>query len=200
MPEGNRSEQLHMLWPERLLASPPQVEVPRGYVLRTFRGDDAPGYLRLMAAAGFTGWDETMLGRWLLKVIPRGFFVAFDRASGEIVATAMAAHNPSRLHLRGGELGWVAGDPRHAGKGLGTAVCAAAIACFIEAGYRRIYLRTDDHRLAALKTYLKLGYVPFLFAPGMRERWQAVCAKLAWPFEPDTWPTPEDDAWRELGP
>ena len=64
----------------------------------------------------------------------------------------------------GGELGWVAGDKDHAGKGLGAAVCNRAVQRFLSAGYRRIYLQTDDVRLAAVKVYLKMGFVPYLFA------------------------------------
>jgi mycothiol synthase len=41
--------------------------------------------------------------------------------------------------------------------------------------------------LAAIKIYLKLGYVPFLYAPEMPERWQQVCAALGWAYTPETW-------------
>ena len=61
------------------------------------------------------------------------------------VATAMACHNPAPLHPFGGELGWVAGDPAHAGKGLGLAVCTAVTARFLSAGYHNVmgYFRDD---------------------------------------------------------
>jgi RimJ/RimL family protein N-acetyltransferase len=72
----------------------------------------------------------------------------------------------------------------HAGKKLGRVVCAAATARFLRAGYRRIYLKTDDWRLPAIVTYLRLGYVPLLYAPDMAERWQAVHARLNWPYAP----------------
>ena len=115
--------------------------------------------------------------------------MAVHEASSEIVASAMGLHDHSDLHPFGGELGWVAGDPAHAGKGLGMAVCAAVTARLIGAGYRDIHLYTEHWRLAALKTYLKLGYVPFLFALEMPERWRAVCAQLRWPFTPEAWPS-----------
>ena len=60
------------------------------------------------------------------------------------------------------------------------AVCAAVVARFLQAGYERIYLKTDDWRLPAIKVYLQLGFVPFLFTMGMEERWKTVCAKLKW--------------------
>jgi mycothiol synthase len=64
------------------------------------------------------------------------------------------------------------------------AVCAAVTARLIAAGYRDIHLYTEHWRLAALKTYLKLGYVPFLYAERMAPRWAAVCEQLGWPFTP----------------
>jgi mycothiol synthase len=96
----------------------------------------------------------------------------------------MASHSPCALHPYGGELGWVAGDPAHSGKGLGLATCTAVTARFIQAGYRRIYLRTDDFRLPAIKIYLKMGYQPLLHAPDMEARWKAVCEALKMPFTP----------------
>lgn len=178
------AEQLQMLWPQELLDVPPEVHVPAGFTLRTFRTGDEEAYCRLMAAAGFEGWDTARLHEWLLRVLPDGFFLIVHLVTGEIVATTMATHHPSDLHPFGGELGWVAGSPEHKGKGLGMTVCAAVTARFIRGGYRRIYLKTDDWRLPAIKIYLKLGYQPFLFLPDMEARWKDVCEKLDWPFAP----------------
>jgi len=67
-------------------------------------------------------------------------------------------------------MGWLAGDPAHAGKGLGMAVSTAVTTRLIDAGYRNIHPYTEDWRLAALKTYLKVGYVPFLCSLEMWRR------------------------------
>jgi predicted dehydrogenase/RimJ/RimL family protein N-acetyltransferase len=166
--------QLHMLWPERLLASPPVPNVPDGYRLRLYADTDEAGYLALMNQQDFGAWDADRLARARQAVLPGGFFVIEHAATGKIVATAQAGHRPEARHPEGGELGWVAGDPEHAGRSLGRAVVAAATARLIEVGYRRIYLKTEDHRLPALKIYLSLGYEPFLYADGMADRWQAI--------------------------
>jgi predicted dehydrogenase/RimJ/RimL family protein N-acetyltransferase len=172
--------QLVMVWPEGRLASPPEPVVPAGYRLRNFEPRDEAGYIELMTRAGFPGWDSARLACVMKKIIPGGFFVVEHVASGRIAATTMATHNPREGHLYGGELGWVAGDPDHAGKGLGLATCAAVTALFLRRGYRDIYLLTDDWRLPAIKVYLKLGYEPELQAPDMPGRWQAVREKLQW--------------------
>jgi mycothiol synthase len=183
-----KRKQLQMLWPERRLDAPPEVRLDAGLALRTYRPGDDEGFVDVMEMAGFARWSLEHFRASLHRILPEGLFFAVDGETGRIVATAQALHNASDQHPFGGELGWVAGDPAYRGRGLGMAVCAAATRRFLANGYRRIYLRTDDFRLAALKTYLKLGYEPFLFAPDMTERWRTVCQELAWPFTPGEWP------------
>jgi mycothiol synthase len=146
-----------------------------------------------MDGAGFHGWDEGTLRPWLQKILPDGWFTIIHEASGEIVATAMANHNPSDLHPFGGELGWVAGHPDYPGVGLGMSVCGAVVKRLLGAGYQEIYLNTDDWRLPAIRTYLKLGFEPFLFLPDMAERWRVVCNQVDWPSTPDLWPKARTD-------
>jgi GNAT superfamily N-acetyltransferase len=170
--------QLQMGWPAERLDAAPVPCVPSGYALRLWRPADEAGYIALMALAGFDGWDHDRLERTLRNILPDGFFVIEHQASGKIVATAMATHSPMERHPQGGELGWVAGDPAHKGKGLGKAVCAAATARLIRGGYRDMFLRTDDFRLPAIKIYLTLGYEPLFLDSGMQQRWQEIRTKL----------------------
>lgn len=189
-PREQPKEQLQMVWPRERLQSPPAPVIPDGYELRLHQPGDEEGFFRLMDLAGFKDWNQKTLDPWLLKILPDGWFLIFCKTSGALVATTMATHNPSQLHPFGGELGWVAGHPAHAGKGLGLATCAAVTARFLRAGYHNIYLKTDPFRLPAIKTYLRLGYLPFLFAEGMESSWKTVCANLNWPFTPAAWPKP----------
>jgi len=172
--KGEPEPQLQMLWPDSKLDAPPRVALADGYVLRQYRDDDHEQYMALMISAGFTDWPPTRVKDMQRLILPGGFFVVEHRVSGAIVATAMATHNPTERHPYGAELGWVAGDSAHKGRKLGAVVTAAATARMIQAGFRRIYLNTDDGRLPAIKVYLELGYEPYLFCDGMAERWQAV--------------------------
>lgn len=180
--------QLQMVWPERLLDEPPAFELPRGYALRTFEWGDRARFYEVMALAGWPGWDDEKLQPWLERTLPDGWFFAVHQASDQIVASAMCLHSHSTLHPFGGELGWLAGDPAHAGKGLGRVVSAAVTRRFLDAGYTDIHLYTEDYRLPALRTYLTLGYEPFLYLPEMAGRWRAVCERVKWPFTPEDWP------------
>ena len=171
--------QLQMLWPELRLPSPPSIAVPDGFALRTYRPEDDRPLVQLMNRAGFSGWGPADLKAWLPRALPDGYFLGIEKETNRMVATTLAAHSPSSLHPFGGELAWAAVDPDYRGRGLGYATCAAVTRRFIDAGYRRIYLKTDDYRLPAIKLYLTLGYVPFLFEESMPTRWERVCQQLA---------------------
>jgi mycothiol synthase len=175
--------QLQMVWPRDRLNDPPKWTVPEAYALRTFHRGDEDEHIRLMRSAGFKDWNADSLDNALPKCLPDGFFVIHANGRDTLVATAMAIRNPIDLHRAGGELGWVAADPEHRGRGLGLCVCAAVTSRFLDAGYTDLYLRTDDFRLPAIRTYLKLGWIPFLFAPDMEERWRAVCRQLGLGFD-----------------
>lgn len=179
--------QLQMILPEAHFAALPVLPTPAGYRLRVYQPGDEPEFYRVMEAAGFGFWDDERLRAWIGRILPDGWFMLLDDASGQIVATAMCLHEHSDQHPFGGELGWVAADPAHQGKGLGMIVCTAATARLIRGGYRNIHLYTEDFRLAALKTYFRLGYVPLLYAPDMPDRWRTVCAQLGLPFTPEQW-------------
>jgi mycothiol synthase len=167
--------QLQMAWPADRLKNPPQVRLPQGYVLRQLRlPEDRSAYLALLHKAGFTQWDDAQLAKTLQIALPGGYFVVEHTATGALVATAVAQHHGTDQHPFGAELGWVAADPEHKGKGLGWAVTAAATARMLAGGYTDVYLRTDDTRLPALKVYLDMGYRPLVFVEGMAQRWEAV--------------------------
>lgn len=180
-------QQLRMVWPKTLLDQPPAVSVPAEYRLRTYRPGDEPNFFHVMSLAGFENWDMPKLLPWLQKVLPEGWFLVEHEATQQIVATAMAVHNPSQYYPFGGELGWVAAHPDHTGLGLGRVVCAAVTARLLRSGYTNIYLNTDEERLPAIKTYLNLGYRPVVITADMPARWEAVCQKLKWPFTPEQW-------------
>ena len=189
MTETKIIPQLQMIWPANRLTQPPTVTLPYGYHLRTYQPGDEARFFEVMALAGWPGWNEEKLGPRLDRMLPNGWFLAVAEDTNQIVATAMAFHDPTWLRPFSGELGWVAGDPAHKGRGLGTAVVSAVTARLIEIGYPSIHLFTEHYRLPALNIYLRLGYLPLLYRPEMYELWQTVCAELKRPFTPEQWPT-----------
>ena len=187
IPQGEYPTQLRMVWPAYLLDACPTVQLPPGYRVRPYQDGDEPRFFTVMELAGWPGWDADRLGPWQQRLLPQSWFMVVHEDSHELVATGMALKDCCEFGQQGGEIGWIAVDPAHRGQGLGFAISAAATRRLIQEGYRHIHLYTEDWRLAALKTYLKLGYIPLLYAPDMMERWRSVCSRLQWPFTPERW-------------
>ena len=169
-----------MRWAIEHHATPLPIHLPDGYHLRCFVDNDAPAYQQLMAQAGFSGWTPEKIAETQCAILPDGFFVIEHLPTHTLVATAMASHRAIEGYPYGGELGWVAADANHAGKGLGLAICSAVINRFLQSGYKNIFLLTDDFRKPALKIYLKMGFVPDLYKPGMEKRWEAIYKEFGW--------------------
>ena len=183
--------QLKMIWPTARLSDPPSSELPPTYIMRICRESDEHDFIDLMHRCGWEDWGDERLAYCKSRVLPSGWFVVIDSASSELVASAMSLHNYSGKLPCSGTLGWVGCAPDHRGRGLGQAVVAAVTSRLIEIGYRHIELYTEHFRTAALHSYLRLGYVPYLYCDAVKEVWSEVCDTLAFPFTPQDWPAGE---------
>jgi mycothiol synthase len=172
-----RIPQLHM---RHLLENLPELTVPDDYALRTLTPEDWHSWTMLMQENG-------ELGEWTIDrsapLFAPGSSLIFDGSffatwQGEPVATAQINRHADPTYGPEPELGWVAASPRHRGHGLGYAVCLAVLRYATAAGFPSIFLRTDDHRSPAIRTYLKLGFEPWLFDSTAAERWRAIQQRL----------------------
>ncbi len=188
--QGGYTSQLHMIWPQDATLIEPAL--PPGYRLLEYAERQMDAYVDLMASAGFEGVTRGVARGVEQTVLPNGFFLVEHKPSKKLVAAAMARHSPDPLHPYGGEIAWVAVHPDHRQRGLGKTVSTLAIARLMRAGYQRIYLKTDDHRLPAISIYLKTGFRPFLFEHGMEGRWRCIIEKLKIPDFPMVCQTPEN--------
>jgi mycothiol synthase len=178
---------LQLVWPTHQRPEFIEPHVPSGYAIRTYQPGDEHPFLALMAVTDFDPWDDAKLQYNLARIIPDGWFFALDSTTQNAVGTAMCLHNYSGHTPFTGDVGWVACHPAHRGHGVGYSLTAAVTNRFRSAGYTRIQLGTEYYRLPAIKTYLKLGYLPRLYCPEMYPMWEAICAQIAWPFTPETW-------------
>lgn len=186
----SKRPQLRMVWPRGRLDDPPEVVVAEGYSLRLFDPEahaEAVRMIELMQAVGWEDWDEAKFEQVLQMVLPDGWFVVVDEKSGLIVAGATALHNYKGSTPFWGNLGWVGSDLQHRGKALGAAVTAAVVRRLIEAGYRKIDLYTEHYRPAAIKTYLKLGWVPAVRDAEHEQTWRECCEEVGWDFALAEW-------------
>jgi mycothiol synthase len=156
------------------------IALPPGYGLRTYRPGDEDAWLALLRSADFGGWDRVRLDLMLrhphVKVPHDG--IIFATVRDRPVGTASTYLHPVEDRVDP-ELGWVVVDPRHRGRGLGLVVCQAVLEAMQLLGYDHAYLLTDDHRLPAIKTYLRLGFEPALVDQSHPARWAAIHRQLA---------------------
>ncbi len=183
-----------MVWPTSRLSSPPSVDLPDGYALRQYTRADEECHSQIMELAGWRGWAAEYRERTMQTLLPGGWFLAVHQDTDTPVASAMCCHNYKQETPCWGGVGWVGCDPAHTGRGLGGSVTAAVVARLLDMGYEKIDLYSEDFRLAALKTYLGLGFVPLLYTDDMAARWARICCEVGWPSSPETWPVSEADA------
>jgi ribosomal protein S18 acetylase RimI-like enzyme len=119
------------------------------------------------------------------RVLPDGLFAVSVTETGQAVGAVAAVHEPrgGRFHFPGGgQIGYLVVSPPHRGRRLGLALVTAAVARLHDAGYRTIWLGVQDSRLAAIRTYLNAGFVPFLHSPDpdvLEGRWRSVFASFS---------------------
>jgi len=156
---------------------PPMPELPTGYTMRDYRPEDLDTLSALMRTAfEDPQWTSDKLRRVLIDApdVKRIIVIEF---AGLPVATASARLMPDQ-HPGSGYIHWVAVDPAHRGQRLGTIVTLACLYAFREFGCKDAVLETDDHRLAAIRIYQELGFLPEERHPSHAERWAIVIANL----------------------
>ena len=160
-----------------LLGLPALPELPAGYLICECGPADADELARLLSAA-FE--DET----WTSLRVDCALLAASDviitfgiRHKHQIVATASLRHMADR-YPHDGYVHWVASDPEHRGKNLGRIVSLAVLYAAHAHSFGAAWLERDDFRLADVRTYLYLGFQPFIESADHTERWLAVMRAL----------------------
>jgi mycothiol synthase len=158
------------------LPEPPAL--PPGYTLRAYRSDDLPALATLLTRAFGDPWDEERVRRVLVEApdVEETYLIAHQ---DRLVATASARVMPD-VYPGSGYLHWVGTDPEHQGKGLGTLVSIRVLHHFRDAGLRDAVLETQTNRVRAVRTYLRLGFVPEYHYgdPGEQLRWAQVLTRV----------------------
>ena len=156
----------------------PELTVAAGFRLRTVADPELVQYNELRSSVNFAAWDTEQLRKFRSKVLPDGIFLIEEIATGRFAASATAETTDMEDRPEVGVLGWVMAHPDFRGRHLGRSVSVAAMHRLYDAGYRAFSLLTDDVRLAAVKTYLDLGWRPWLYLEEMEARWRALAGKF----------------------
>ena len=180
----------------------PDPLVPEGYHLRTYRPGDERAWGEIMESEGGIGreWTVEKVRERLVSQpqfeAPGLFFATSDTESGRPVASACAwrggvggeeaADRRAGQREEAGDTGtvhMVCAMPSHRGRGLGRLVTLAVLHYMRRRGFASADLATDDFRLAAIKSYLGLGFVPLYRTDAERmddheARWSAIFATI----------------------
>lgn len=146
----------------------PEVVVPEGVVVRTYRGPGDDAELLRVNNAAFDwhpeqgGWSEDEFARrrgesWF---DPEGLFLAF--ASGR--PDRLLGFHWTKVHRDesppAGEVYVVGIDPAAQGRGLGRLLTLIGLRHLQDAGLAQVLLYTEADNTAAVRTYEGLGFAP----------------------------------------
>ena len=124
---------------------------PRGLHIEPAELGDAPELARIHAASFYRGWPVEDFVRFLGdKTTPT--YVACD-AQRRIAGFALI-----RLAADEAELLSIAVDSRWRGKGVGNALMKAVFGDLMLSPAKRMFLEVDEHNVAAVALYKRLGF------------------------------------------
>ncbi len=178
----------------RALEAPlaPERPLPQDFAVRAYvAGDEAAWAGVLHKNEQLGDWDEArvraMIARDEPRLLPEGTFFAVR--DGELVATACSLRHrsptPGRDLL---EIGWVGVVPSARGHGLAYTLSRHILAYWQQRVAGDLFILTDDWRVAAIVTYLRLGFRPEIVHPNQVERWHTLA--LRFEGELREWATP----------
>ena len=158
---------------------PELPDPPPDCLLRTLHQGDTNAVAALLSRAfDDASWTPERVHRALIADpnVPETFLI---EAAGRLAATASAQTVDAAFDLpHVGFLHWVGVEPDETGRGLGYFVSLRVLHELRARGHTEARLKTEDFRLPALKTYLKLGFRPFLVDDGHADRWEAVAREM----------------------
>jgi len=161
-----------LLQMRRASASPdlPDVVVPEGITLRTYRGHQDDAELLRVNNAAFSWHPEQ--GGWTDRDIasrrdepwfdPAGLFLAFEEGSDHLLGFHWTkVHSAEGTEPAIGEVYVVGIDPQSQGRGLGRVLTLAGLHYLRSRELGQIMLYVEADNTAAVHTYTKLGFTNY---------------------------------------
>ena len=171
------ARQLRMVRPN--LEDLPELELPIGYRMRTYRKGDEVHWARIISDS-FGGRERTaqdteneITNRDVF--VPDGFYFA---THCDVPVGTACAWRQSVDEKDVGYVHMVGVVAEHTGHKLGKWVSLAVLCYFRDNNFKCSMLDTDDFRVPAIKTYLNLGFIPVYVEAEQPERWRNIFEKL----------------------
>ncbi len=155
----------------------PVPALPPGFELRAASASESPALSDLLEAAFDEPWGVTRTDDVLLAApdVVRTWVVT---SGGRLAGTASERLLPEEYPGQG-YVHYVGVHPDFRGHRIGQVVTRACLHGFLERGLDRAVLKTDDWRVPAVRTYLRLGFVPEYRSDAERAAWSAMFRGVA---------------------
>ena len=160
--------QLEMINPN--LLSLEKVTIPEDIVIHTLNEGTVEKWEEIINDSFESHFSFTETVEECKAYSPDG--VLFASVDGEDLATAACIEDDNYPDY--GYLHMVGGMKKTRGKKLGFYVVYSVLEYMKEKGYEKAVLKTDDFRIPAIKTYLKLGFKPSFSHESHEERWKKI--------------------------
>lgn len=167
-------DQLKMYWfTEREL---PELALPEGYSFSNYKGEDDIHDWYASICTDVIGSKEeelAMFKREILDFVDLNEYedTWFLDYNGKHIGTATSFVHKS---TGSGDMHWVGIKKEFRGKGLAKYLSYKVQKTLKDRGVPYVSLTTGEGRAAAVRSYLKAGFIPVEYSSGMRKRWEAV--------------------------
>ena len=175
---GSERSQLELVFPKSKINNYIEYQLDEDYTIVNYNKKYNNELCLLYTKSGFDFNSVTKLNEALYLCVPNGFKLVLHNKSNKIVAAFMARHLSDKNYFFGGRLDWLVVHESHRGNKLGYIVTVLCVNRLIEIGYKKIYVTTDEFRLAAVKTFLNVGFVPNYYSSQIKIKWEKVFNKL----------------------
>lgn len=153
----------------------PDLVLPKGYSIRSYKTGDENAWENIIKEAfNYEVSFKNSISSNKEFLPERVFFICYNDVP---IATATAWYDP-RWGEATGYLHMVGVMKKHTGKGLGLQVSLAALHQMAREGRKSAVLQTDDFRIPAIKTYLKLGFIPVIIHENQVQRWNVIMHQI----------------------
>jgi len=155
------------------------VVLPVGYTIRPISVEEGCLWEQVMdrSFGGYPAGDFHKIMVMNYDYDPERVRIMFDE-HGTPCATASSWRQHYRWGAGIGYVLFVGVVKAYQGRGLGYQMTLHLLHDFVKNGFNTAILETDDYRRPALKTYLKLGFIPRIVHANQYARWEKIFAGL----------------------
>lgn len=136
------------------------------------------GCISLLNSVGSLGyWRQLRFRKEILSTVENSKNDIFIVCNADSVIGFTVLHKRS-LENNLNEIGYVAVSPECRGRKIGAKLLVHISSEMKKRGIYQAYLRTDSFRIPAIKTYLKVGFYPYIRNEDEYIRWQRIMERL----------------------